>query len=92
MNFHYPQEKDWHDRGIVIYAPYRGKGYSVPALKLLLDHAFRDCGVSRLHNDFETTRDAAWSIHRKLGFREMGVENGLLHLMLTREEYLAENT
>ena len=46
--------------GIVIYAPYRGKGYAVPALKLLLDHAFRDCGISRLQNDFETTRDAAF--------------------------------
>ena len=27
--------------GIVIYAPFRGKGYAVPALKLMLDHAFR---------------------------------------------------
>ena len=77
--------------GIVIYAPYRGKGYAVPALKLLLDHAFRDCGISRLHNDFETTRDAAWSIHRKVGFKEMGVEDGILQLMLTKEDYLNNN-
>ena len=31
--------------GIVIYAPYRGKGYAVTALKLLLDYAFRELGV-----------------------------------------------
>ena len=31
--------------GIVIYAPYRGRGYGVTALKLMLDHAFRELGV-----------------------------------------------
>ena len=91
VNFHYTPEKDWWDMGIVIYAPYRGKGYAVPALKLLLDHAFRDCGISRLHNDFETTRDAAWAIHRKVGFKEMGVEDGILQLILTKEDYLNIN-
>lgn len=91
VNFHYTPEKDWWDMGIVIYAPYRGKGYAVPALKLLLDRAFRICGISRLHNDFETTRDAAWAIHRKVGFKEMGVEDGILQLMLTKEDYLNNN-
>ena len=76
--------------GIVIYVPYRGKGYAVPAMKLL-DHAFRDCGISRLHNDFETTRDAAWAIHRKVGFKEMGVKDGILQLMLTKADYLNNN-
>ena len=91
VNFHYTPERDWWDMGIVIYAPFRGKGYAVPALKLLLDHAFRDCGISRLHNDFETTRDAAWAIHRKVGFKEMGVEDGILQLILTKEDYLRNN-
>ena len=91
VNFHYTSEKDWWDMGIVIYAPYRGKGYAVPALRLLLDQAFRVCGISRLHNDFETTRDAAWAIHRKVGFKEIGVEDGILQLMLTKEDYLNNN-
>jgi len=91
VNFHYSPEKDWWDMGIVIYAPYRGKGYAVPALKLLLDHAFRGCGIPLLHNDFEISRGAAWAIHRKLGFREVGKEDGLLQLILTREEYCKDN-
>jgi len=91
VNFHYTPEKDWHDMGIVIYAPYRGKGYAVPALKLLLDHAFRDCGISCIHNDFENTRSAALHIHRKVGFQEIGMEDGILQLILTKEDYLNQN-
>ena len=74
--------------GIVIYAPFRGQGYAAPALGLMLDHAFRECGISRLHNYFETTRDAAWRAHLAAGFRDMGTQDGIRHLMLTREEYL----
>ena len=90
VNFHYTPEKDWWDMGIVIYAPFRGKGYAVPALKLMLDHAFRVCGISRIHNDFEVARNeiAAWQTHRKAGFQKLGVKNGVLHMMITKEEYL----
>lgn len=94
INFHYTPEKDWWDMGIVIYAPYRGKGYATPALKLMLDHAFRDCGVTRIHNDFEVARNevSAWKTHLSAGFRELGVEDGFLQMMITREEYLNGNT
>ena len=71
-------------------AYFRGKGYAAPALRLMLDHAFRDCSISRIHNDFAVTRNeiAAWETHRRAGFRELGVEDGFLHMMITREEYL----
>ena len=90
VNFHRAQDKDWWDMGIVIYAPYRGQGYATPALRLMLDHAFRDCGIGCINNDFETTRDAAWKAHLAAGFRETGVRDGIRHLLLTKEEFLSE--
>ena len=76
--------------GIVIYAPYRGKGYAVPALRLMLEHAFKDCGVTRLHNDFEVERPAGLKCHLAAGFRDAGVEDGMQQLILTRDEYLSK--
>lgn len=91
VNFHYTQSQEWWDMGIVIYAPYRGKGYAAPALRLMLEHAFRDCSVTRLHNSFESQRCAALKSHLKAGFRDAGVENGIQHLILTRDEYFTNN-
>ena len=88
VNFHYTPARDWWDIGIVIYAPERGKGYGKEGLRLLADRAFRTAGVSRLHNEFETTRGAAYRIHKDAGFRETGTENGNVHLLLTKEEHL----
>ena len=90
VNYHYNPEKDWWDMGIVIYAPYRGKGYAVPALKLMLDHAFRESGVTRIHNDFEIARNeiSAWKTHLSCGFKDVGTEDGFRHMMITKEEYL----
>lgn len=82
--FHYTPECDWWDMGVVIYAPERGKGYGKQGLQLLADHAFSH-GIKVLHNAFETTRDAAYRIHRAVGFEETGRENGTVHLVLTEQ-------
>ncbi|MBQ6476046.1 MAG: GNAT family N-acetyltransferase [Clostridia bacterium] len=89
VNYHYNPAADRYDMGIVIYAPERGNGYGRQGLQLLLDKAFRADGISRLHNCFETARAAAYKIHRAVGFREIGAENGLVQLEITREEFLA---
>ena len=88
VNYHYDPAADRYDMGIVIYAPERGNGYGKQGLLLLLDRAFRADGIPGLHNDFETTRDAAYKIHKAVGFRETGTENGLVQLEITREDFL----
>ena len=89
VNYHRHPTQDWCDMGIVIYAPERGKGYGKQGLRLLVDRAFRTDGVTCLHNDFENTRDAAYHIHKAVGFREAWTEDGIVHLVLKREEYMA---
>lgn len=96
VNFHYTPEEDWWDLGVLIHAPFRGNGYGHLALELLLKKAFVDCGITRLHNDFETTRDAGIAIHLAAGFKpygtskmlRFGVPVELYELMLTKEQYL----
>ena len=87
LNFRRGPDPEQWDMGILIYAPERGKGYGRQGLALLLDRAFRVDGIPRLHNNFEPTRDAARRIHLAAGFREIGIEDGILQLELTREEY-----
>jgi putative hydrolase of HD superfamily len=77
--------------GVVIYAPERGRGYGRQGLRLLAEHAFSH-GVTRLHNEFETTRDAAYRMHRAVGFRETGRGNGAIMLELTEEDFRKGNT
>ena len=83
--FHYTPERDWWDMGVVIFAPERGKGYGKQGLRLMAEHAFSH-GVTRLHNEFETTRDAAYRMHRAVGFREIGRREGCAELLLTKED------
>ena len=96
VNFHRDPENGWHELGVVLYAPFRGRGYGHIALELLLRQAFVRYGVETLHNSFEPTRDPGLAIHRRAGFRQVGSGSTkrfggpveLLELELTREDYL----
>lgn len=90
VNYHYNPRQDCFDMGIVIYAPERGKGYGKQGLQLLLDRAFRINGISKLRNDFETTRGAAYKIHRSVGFTELETTEGMFLLEMKREDYLRQ--
>lgn len=89
VNLHKSVLHDWHDMGIVLEARYRGQGYSVEALRLLLRQAFEVMGLSAVHNDFETSRSAAISAHMAAGFSVLQEANGLLEVLITREQYLS---
>ena len=72
---------------IVLEAKYRGKGYSVIALQLLLQHVIEKMGAEAVHNDFEENRIAAAQAHLSAGFTRYRQENGILEVLITREQY-----
>ena len=89
VNVHRAPGCAWHDMGIVIDAKYRGQGYAEPALRLLLDHAFREMGASEIRNAFEVQREAALKTHLACGFSILSRTKGAVSLALAKNEYLA---
>ena len=69
-----------------------GRGYAAEALALLEYQAFEVDGIHMLHNDFETGRAAACRAHLSAGFSEYRRENGLIELLLTREQYFTRQS
>ncbi len=98
VNFHRIQGHGWYDMGVLLYAPFRGRGYGRAALELLLERAFVTCGADRMRNEFEASRDAGLAVHVAAGFRRVGIGEAvrfgrpirLLELELTRERYFAD--
>lgn len=78
---------DWFEMGIIIEAKYRGMGYSVPALNLLLEHAFTKMNAKAVHNYFEDKRKAAINLHLKAGFIQTNHKNGMIDFLITKEQY-----
>lgn len=87
VNLHKSGSKQWYEMGIVLEAKYRGMGYSVPALKLLLRQAFEVVNAQAVHNDFEEIRISAIKTHLSAGFKEIKRENGIVELLITQEQY-----
>lgn len=88
VNLHKSSENSWYDMGIVIEYKFRGMGYAVEAMELLLAEAFRNLSVSAVHNDFEISRKAAIHTHLSAGFRMLNEKDGITHLGITKEEYM----
>lgn len=89
VNVHRSDAQPWYEMGIVIEAKYRGQGYSLPALRLLLKYAFEVLRAPAVHNDFEETRAAALRLHLAAGFTFYRQENGIVELLITREQFEA---
>ena len=87
VNVHKNESAGWYETGIVLEAKYRGMGYAEEALRLLLKHAFEKIGADAIHNNFEDVRDAAVRTHVATGFREYRRKNGLLELLITKEQW-----
>ena len=87
VNLHKSEKNNWFEMGIIIEAKYRGMGYSVPALNLLLEHAFTKMNAKAVHNYFEDNRKAAINLHLKAGFIQTGHKNGMVDFLITKEQY-----
>lgn len=68
--------------------PERSKRYGKQGLRLLLERAFRVGHSARLHNDFETVRDAAHHLRNAAGFIAMDPADGNIQPEITQEAYL----
>lgn len=87
VNVHKSGADPWYEMGVVIEARHRGHGYGGKALELLLEYAFGVLKAEAVHNSFEEEREAAVRAHLSAGFTEYRRENGVLELVLTREQY-----
>ena len=83
VNIHWNNDKKWYEIGIVIEGKYRGMGYSVEALRKLINIAFEEYDATAVHNSFEITRQAAIAIHKKVGFKIINEVNGIIDLLIS---------
>jgi len=90
VNAHMNVDAGWYEMGIVLEAKYRGKGYAVAALRLLLQHVFEKMGAEAVHNEFEEERSAAVRTHLSAGFTKYRQEDRIVELLITREQYFRQ--
>ena len=67
VNYQYDKDEDIYDCGILIEDKYRGKGYSKPALKLLIKEANKN-NIKYLYDTFEKSREKALKLFLDVGF------------------------
>lgn len=72
VNIHWNPMDQRHMVGIVVEACYRGKGYSLQALRLLVRIAFEEQSLEALYDDFPADREAAERIFSQAGFVRVG--------------------
>lgn len=87
VNVHQEAQTGRFEMGIVLEGKYRGQGYAVEGLNLLLRQAFEKMGAEAVYNTFETDRLAALKAHFAAGFTSCGEEDGMTELRITKEQY-----
>ncbi|WP_438619457.1 GNAT family N-acetyltransferase [Paraclostridium sp.] len=85
--FYYDKQNDLHRIGIVIENKHRGKGYCSKALTKLADTAFYDLDIKKLRNVIPLEREYAIRGHKKAGFKEIGIEENMSILDLSKSDY-----
>lgn len=85
VNFHPSRLNSFtRDIGIVIKDEFRGQGYGMVGLRLLIKKAFSFDSIRALHNNFEKERGLALKIHEDLAFKIVHETDGIIDLVLKR--------
>ena len=58
--------------GVAVYRDYRGQGYAVDAVRILLKYGFWEQRYQKCNSECISINDASIRIHEKLGFIEEG--------------------
>ena len=66
-NYHYNENDNRYECGIIIESKYRGEGYSKNALEMLCNIA-RSNGIKTLYDSFEKDRQVTLNIFKSVGF------------------------
>ena len=90
-NLYRDPDSDWYDdrfnMGIVIESLYRGNGYALAAMELLLEKAFEEVGAASVHNEFESWRTAALRLHLNAGFSVDSDDGYITRPSITAKQY-----
>ncbi len=87
VNAHKSEHGDWYDMGVVIESKFRGNGYSVEAIQLLIKEVFETLPAKAIHNEFEKERVAAIKAHLSAGFKILSEIDGIVCLCISKEQY-----
>lgn len=85
VNVHSENDDGIYEMGIVIEAGYRGRGYSIEGISLLLSHAFDKMKAVKVCNSFEADRIAALKTHLAVGFEKTTEKYGIIEVEITRK-------
>ena len=81
------RDGDAYTAGILIEARHRGRGLCAPALRVLMDHAFRRDDVPALQCALSPDDLPAVRGYLRAGFHSYGVKNGMNLLIVTKEDW-----
>ncbi|MGH7482337.1 MAG: GNAT family N-acetyltransferase [Longimicrobiales bacterium] len=76
IGLHLVRSNSAAEAGYWIGQPYRGRGYASEGLAAVLDFAFRDLGLHRVHASHFARNPASGQVMRKAGMRQEGTARG----------------
>lgn len=84
VSIHYDEESHRYIASIILQAEYRGKGYALEALRLLVEHGFYSMDLDALYDSFSVSRQDAEKLFAEAGFERIAED----WVELLKEDYI----